>query len=125
MRKHIFCAITIFLFGSVAAFEESGWNFSYKGFKGEYAIYGGGIGDPYPPTSKDKKISFALTGAVAKEMFDSMAPDIKNTCGTEGGGRIRWRDDGNVTCSLFNKNEYLCHFGFDLRTGKSVGGSVC
>lgn len=73
----------------------------FKRFKGSYMTYSLGLGDPAPANSSDAKIAFAVSGDAARKMFDAMSPDILK--------------DGT----------YHCNFGFDLRTGKSIGGSVC
>src|SRR5438128_526105 len=97
--------------------DVQNWNMEYKPVVGSYAIYGGGLGDPAPPTKKDKKIAFSLKGEVAKEMFDAIGPDLKDFCGAENGYRARSRDNDQLHCIKI-KNEYNCYFGFDLRTGK-------
>jgi hypothetical protein len=99
------------------------WTFAYQPFKGTYAIYGGGLGDPVAPTEGNKQIAFWIKGQVAKEMFDAMGPDLKGVCGAEDGGRIRQRAE--VSCSYHSKDGYHCDFGFDLTTGRSIGGSIC
>ena len=50
----------------------------YKPFKGEYRIYAGELDDQGAPTAKDRKVSFIVKDAVAREMFESMGPDIKD-----------------------------------------------
>lgn len=107
---------------SVAAEDTLG---SHKKITGVYRIYGGGLGDPVAPSEKDKKVMFSIDGKTAKELFDAIGPDKKNVC-TEGTGyRVRTKDDEHLFCSRTAKGEYFCNFGFDLRTGKSIGGIVC
>lgn len=92
---------------------------------GVYRIYGGGLGDPGPPTSKDAKVMFSIDGKAAKALFKKLGPDVKDAC-TEGTGtRVRAKDKGNLMCMRAPDGEYSCNFGFDLRTGKSIGGAVC
>lgn len=66
--------------------------------------------------------SFMITGTVAREMFDSMAPDSKDRCSLEHG--YRERNKKNVSCVL-DRDVYACHFGFKLRSGKSIAGVIC
>jgi len=99
------------------------WEFVYKRLKGDFVVFGGFLGDTYAPTADDKKIAFSVTGEAAKEMFDAMGPDVKDTCGTEDGGRVRNKEA--VSCRYRKKTGYVCDFGFDLRTGKAINGSVC
>lgn len=109
---------------SAATFAGSGneWEISFKPFSGEYSLYGGNIGDPIAPTSENKRISFAVKDDLAKEIFNSIGPDVKGACGAAG-TRIRQKD--RISCSHEKETGYMCYFGFDLRTGKSIGGSVC
>lgn len=97
----------------------------HRPLQGSYWIYGGGLGDPVPPTAKDKKVMFSIEGRAARELFDALGPDKKDLC-TEGSGtRVRARDKDRLFCMRSARGEYSCNFGFDLRSGKSIGGSVC
>ena len=92
---------------------------------GVYRIYGGGLGDPVAPTAKDRKVMFSIEGRAARELFDAMGPDKKDLC-TEGSGtRVRAKDKDNLFCMRSTEGSYSCNFGFDLRSGKSIGGIVC
>ena len=99
------------------------WIFSFQPLKGRYAIYGGGLGDPLPPTKKDKRIAFWIDGKAARQMFEAMGPDLRNTCGADGGYRLRQRAE--VSCTYYPDDGHRCAFGFDLLTGRSIGGSIC
>ena len=107
---------------SAFAFE---WKYEHRPVSGVYADFGGGVGDPYRPTKDDHKIMFAIDGPGAKAMFEGMGPDVKEICSPEPGERVRTRDGGRLYCVRSPKGEYQCNFGFDLRTGKSIGGIVC
>ncbi|PHV26927.1 hypothetical protein CSQ93_15845 [Janthinobacterium sp. BJB426] len=100
---------------------NSDWG-EYRPFKGSYLIYSNTLGEQQPPTPHERKISFMVTGAVAKDMFDSMAPDSKERCSLEQG--YRQRDKENVSC-VRDPDGHRCYFGFNLRSGKSIGGSIC
>jgi len=90
-----------------------------------YRIYGGGLGDPTAPKSNDKKVAFSIEGHAARQIFDAIGPDKHDPC-TEGSGmRVRHKDHEHLTCTLSEKNDYACSFGFDLVSGKSIGGSIC
>lgn len=98
---------------------------AHKKVAGVYRVYGGGLGDPVTPTPTDKKVMFAIGGTAAREMFDAIGPDKKDIC-TEGSSvRVRSRDDEKLFCMRSAKGEYSCNFGFDLVSGKSIGGIVC
>ena len=98
---------------------------SYKQAIASYWIYGGGLGDPITPTSKDKKIAFSIEGDAAKQIFEAIGPDKKDACSEGGDTRFRSRDNENLICTRSKENTYTCSFGFDLDSGKSIGGSIC
>jgi len=94
-----------------------------KPLKGDYYVYGGSIGDSTPPTQKDRKLSFMLTGPLAKELFDHIGSDAKDAC--SGGPDYRERNRGDLTCTWTKDHGYSCYFGLDVPTGKSIRGSIC
>ena len=108
------------------AYAATSWDGSYAAFKGEYLIYSGSLGEEGPPTTTDRKAAFLFKGDVARHLFESIGPDRKDACGTESGLRIRQK--GDLDC-VYDKSEksspYTCHVGIDLRTGKSMYGSIC
>lgn len=116
-------AIAVVLSGVALASESGDWVFAYAQFEGSYAIYGGGLGDPVQPDARSKNVAFEVTGHVAKRMFDAMGPDLRNTCGAGDGQRMRQRAE--VVCFYGAKQGYSCNFGFDLISGRSIGGSIC
>ncbi|NHZ98927.1 hypothetical protein [Massilia sp. CCM 8734] len=97
----------------------------HKKFSGVYRTYSGGLGDSGPSTPGDAKVMFSIDGEAARDMFNAMGKDVKDTC-TEGSGtRVRMKDHQRLVCSRSKQGEYSCNFGFDLKSGKSIGGSVC
>ena len=123
--KNILIAL---LFASgLCSFAHAGtkepWEAHDRPLKGEYLMYSGSLGELQAPTRKDRKVSIRVAGTVAKEMFDSMHPDDKDTCTTAPGHRERTKD--GVSCIYDPGTGYACYVGFDLRTGKSIGGSIC
>lgn len=107
--------------GSTSTVTETG----HTKFVGVYRIYGGGLGDPLEPTVRDTKIMFAVQGQVARSMFEAMGPDARDACTNGSGLRVRTKDKENLVCIRTKKGDYSCNFGFDLKTGKSIGGSLC
>lgn len=97
----------------------------YKKAATTYRIYGGSLGDPTVPTVKNKKVAISMEGQAARELFEEIGPDKHDPCMEGSGTRVRFRDKGNVMCSRSKEGEYVCSFGFDLRDGKSIGGSLC
>lgn len=123
MRKVVFGLLIVSGCGS-AVLANDGLS-RHKPFSGVYRIYGGGLGDPVAPSAKDRKVLFSISGRAARDLFDAIGPDRHDVC-TEGSGtRVRWRDEQNLSCIRSEKGEYSCNFGFDLRTGKNIGGSIC
>ena len=114
-------------FVSLAAFAaQKVWDGSYTPYSMHYLLYSGTLGEAQPPTRTEQRLSFAIQGSLAKQMFDSIGPDLKLSCGTTLGMRQRTR--GDVDCSYDKKHAvspYTCHFGLDLRKGKSIPGAIC
>lgn len=121
--KKILSVLALLACGMALSQNKPAWKFTYRPFTGDYSIYGGGIGDPYAPTPGNKHVAFWIKGRAAKDMFDALGPDLTGVCGAEDGGRIRQRAE--VICSYHPQDGYQCDFGFDLTTGKSIGGSTC
>lgn len=94
----------------------------YKPLKGEFSIYSGELNDQSAPTPKERKISILVTGQAAKEMFDSMGPDEKDSCVATGD---RSRSKKTLWCTYSRTDGYTCYFGFDLKTGNSIAGGIC
>ena len=113
--------ITLFSLGYAA--EQAHWPAPFRPFKGQYTIYSGELDDLQAPTSKDRKLSFVVEGQAAKDIFNAMPPDDKQTCGGEKGDRSRSKE--HVWCTYHPRDGYTCYFGFDLRTGKSIAGGIC
>lgn len=119
---------TVLIIGATAlvslayATVPADWPAPYRQFNGKYTIYSGELGDQQAPTRDDRKLSFIIEGQPAKDIFDSMYPDDKETCGGEG---ARARTKGNAWCTYQPRRGYRCYFGVDLRTGKSIGGGIC
>lgn len=125
MKKRIPVMIATFALFSLA-YAAKPWDGTYSAFRGEYLIYSGSLGETAAPTPTDRKAAFALHGEVARKLFESIGPDLKAACGTSSG--LRMRQKGDLDC-IYDKDDrkspYICHFGIDLRTGKSIHGSIC
>jgi len=94
-----------------------------KPLKGDYLIYGGELGDTVPPTKTDRKVAFTFKGPLARDLFEQIGPDNKNTCGAAPDHRIRER--GDLSCVWDKRDGYICYFGLDVPTGRSTYGSIC
>jgi hypothetical protein len=105
---------------------KKAWDGSYTQSTLRYLIYSNDLDEAQPPTRSDQRVSVAVTGELARQMFESIGPDLKLACGTTLGMRQRQR--GDVDCSYDKdqpKSPYTCHFGIDLRNGKSIAGATC
>lgn len=121
----IIIIVAIFL-ASVANAEDKGkWNGSNKPLKdASYLVYSGESGDRKPPTITDRKLAIAIRGQAAREIFDSIGPDVKGVgCSAEDGERMRRK--GEVWCSYLPTDGYMCFLGFDLKTGEPYPGGSC
>ncbi|WP_175001163.1 hypothetical protein [Duganella vulcania] len=125
MKKHLVpLAVTSALFS--LAFAGNVWDGMYRSYKVSYLTYSNDLDEKQPPTRADYKMAFMVEGKMAKEMFDSIGPDLKDACGASA--RLRIRDKGDVECT-YDKDSpsspYTCRFGLNLATGKSIPGSTC
>lgn len=102
------------------------WDGAYARFEGDFLIYSGSLSESAAPTAADRKASFMLRGEAAQDLFGSIGPDLKDACGSSSGMRVRRK--GDLDCT-FDKDDrtspYTCYFGMNLRTGKSMQGSIC
>lgn len=125
MNKCLVCIAGAFALLSavrVVTAQETG-RYLAKPLKGDYYVYGGSIGDKTPPTSTDRKLSLMLTGPLAKELFDHIGRDAKESCSP--GPDYRERNKGDLTCTWTRKEGYACYLGLNANTGKSTRGSLC
>lgn len=102
------------------------WDGTYLPSTVHYLLYSNDLDEAQAPTRADRRLSVAMDGELAKQLFDSIGPDLKLACGTTLG--VRQRQRGDVDCS-YDKDQptspYTCHFGINLRNGKSIAGATC
>lgn len=94
-----------------------------KPLRGNYQVYGGTLSEMLPPTQKDRKVAFMLTGPLAKDLFGQIGPDSKDSC--SAAADYRERNRGDLSCTYTKDQGYICYFGLDVPTGKSTNGSIC
>jgi hypothetical protein len=123
MKTTIIAAVLVALATPAPALHAT--DTGHQKLTGVYRTYSGALGDSGPPTPADTKVMFSIDGKAAREMFDAMGKDIKDACTDDSATRVRMKDHGRVVCSRGRQGDYACHFGFDLKSGKSIGGSVC
>lgn len=90
---------------------------------GYYRIYGGELGDVKQPTIGDAKISIAIAGRAAADIFSKLGKDSRNVIYSEPGERIRQK--GDIYCRKSLKGKYFCNIGMDLKSGKSIPATDC
>ena len=117
--------ITILLLPSISISAGESDPEPYKSATASYRIYGGSLGDPTAPSASDRKLALSIEGDAAKKIFDMIGPDQSNACVEGTKIRLRSRDRENLSCTRSEEGDYMCNFGFDLRNGKSIGGSIC
>ncbi len=122
--KHITHFLLMYLI-LTNVFAGSDWLFSYYPADVNYVLYGGSLDEPSPPSEKETKIAFEVTGIAAKEIFHKIGPDQPDLCSGSPGDRFRSRDNGNLICIKYSVEKYSCYFGFDLKSGKSTVSSIC
>lgn len=100
---------------------------AWRDMPARYTIYSGNeLSTREEPTAKDRKLTIAITGKPAKEIFDSLGPDAPTSCSQNQGNRDRNKE--GIQCT-FNPNKsetaYRCWIGLDLKTGQSISTISC
>jgi hypothetical protein len=123
MKKILIGGIAALMLLSAAYATDSAWTWEYKPLKATYSVYAGDLGERVAPTKDERKLSIAIEGQAAKDIFDSIYPDAKVRCSDEPGERLRSK--GKVSCIYQPHNGYRCSLGMNLRTGESISGGSC
>lgn len=118
-------ACLVFSSSAQMAVETSGPSAQPKSVAGTYQIYGGSLADLQPPTAGDAHVSFRFKGQSARDLFQSIGPDIKKQDACSSAPDYRERRRGHLLCVHANNDGYSCYLGLDLRKGKSDFGAVC
>lgn len=124
----ISCALAAVI---VLSFARAGTPmYGWKRFAGAvYLIHGGSLADRQVATAQDRKLSIVIDGQPAREVFNSIGPDLELTCSGERGDRRRSKK--GISCSYTAMDEgtkdgpFRCWIGLDLRTGESSGTVSC
>lgn len=102
------------------------WSGAWKPLPASYTIYSGELSEREAPTPTVRTMTIAVEGQAAREMFDSIAPDIHPTCGQEKGDRERRKKGGNCIYTAQGAGKgYRCWIGLNLRTGDSIPTVSC
>jgi hypothetical protein len=123
------CASVVMLSVASAADTSSDPSGLWKKFPAIYKIHSGSVADRTPPTSTDRMLTVLIDGKAAKEVFDSIGPDILDMCSDEKGNRTRAKR--GLYCSYDAKlndpkdTPYRCWIGVNLRTGNTEQTISC
>jgi hypothetical protein len=94
-----------------------------------YKLHSGLVADRTEPTASDRRLTIVVDGKTAREIFDSIGPDLPGTCDDVKGDRER--NKKGVSCTYKTEDEkgkdgpYRCWIGVNLRTGDTVGTISC
>lgn len=124
MRKTMGLIVGVSAVFSLAYAAE--WSGAWKPFPATYTIYSGELSEREAPTPADRTMTIAVEGQAAREMFDSIGPDIHPTCDQQKGERERRKRGVNCVYSAQGEGKgYRCWIGLNLRTGESVPTIGC
>lgn len=123
-RTIIFASLVIFSSTQQAA-ETGAPSAQPKPVTGTYQVYGGSLADMQPPATGDAHVSFRFKGQSARDLFQSIGPDMKKQDACSNAADYRERRRGHLLCVHLKHDGYSCYLGLDLRKGKSDFGAVC
>lgn len=125
MSKRLLSVLAVLLICTNASSQENAkYPAPAKPLMAEYTIYAGSLGDEQAPTRADRKLAIEITGEAARDIFESLYPDVQGvSCREEKGERLRRK--GRIWCAYSPSGGYRCFLGFNLRTGESISGGSC
>ena len=101
----------------------------WKPFPAIFKIHSGIVADRTPPTAKDRKLTVNVDGGAAREIFESIGPDVQPTCSGGQGDRDRRRK--GIYCTYdpadakAKEGPYRCWIGVNLITGEAENNVSC
>jgi hypothetical protein len=102
------------------------WSGEWKALRATYTIYSGELAERGAPTATERTMTVAFEGQAAKELFDSIGPDSRDTCSQDKGDRERRKRGIYCTYTLKGAGRgYQCWIGLNLRTGESIPTVSC
>lgn len=105
-----------------AAFADAN-NHTQSALSGKYLEYSGTLDDMGLPKKSDTKVSVEITGKLAQDIFSRVRPVGGPSCVDK---TIEVRERGDLMCLKDSKAATVsCFIGVDLRTGKSIAGTIC
>ena len=94
MNARLICiagALALFSLAQAGEKEQEWEGASPKPLSGDYQVYGGTLSEMLPPTAKDRKVAFMFKGQLAKDLFNQIGPDAKDSCSAAADYRERNR----------------------------------
>jgi hypothetical protein len=101
----------------------------WKPFPAIFKIHSGVAADRALPTAKDRKLTVNVDGAAAREIFESIGPDVQPTCNGGQGDRDRRRK--GIYCTYdpadtkSEQGPYRCWIGVNLVSGEAENNVSC
>jgi hypothetical protein len=124
MRKlTLLCFVAVCQLASAGPNEQKPHELNrWNPLQAEYKIHSGNTAYSELPTRTDSALTVSFNGEAAKQLFDQIGPDVKNSCGVSDKGDRR-REKKGVLCLYETQldsptdSHYRCWIGIDLRTG--------
>jgi hypothetical protein len=123
--------LTLLVFFAVCQLASAGQNEKkphelnqWNPLQAEYKIHSGGTAYSELPTKADSAFTVAFKGEAAKQLFDQIGPDVKDSCSVSEKGDRERRKKGAL-CLYETRldsptdSHYRCWIGIDLRTGEA------
>lgn len=92
-------------------------------YQGAYILYSGDLGDWAAPPAAGAKLDLEITGDAAKKIYAQLGAKAQHSECVEPGDKMRSK--GDIDCIQYADGTAACHVGIDLRSGKSIPGSIC
>jgi hypothetical protein len=116
--KRIFIPLVVVVLCSLALGAQ------HKLLSGTYRLSGQTFYDPPEREAQDTHVYFQLTGASARDLYNTMkVGPIAEVCGDAG---AKTKVIGGMQCTRSARGtEYRCWFGLDVANQRIVNGVVC
>ena len=123
-RAAIACSMCLALAIALLVMPTAVFAGDYKPLTGAYALGGKTLSDPPADEPQNTHVYFALTGAPAKDLFDSMkVKAVRDVC-VDDGSVSKQVQEMRCTRSADGK-EHRCWFGIDIAKQRITSGVTC
>jgi hypothetical protein len=90
---------------------------------GGFTLYGGELGDWNSPPKVGAKINLLIEGTAASQMYSQLGPRAQTEGCAPSADKVRRQ--GDLRCVREPSGAAHCLIGVDLKSGKSINGSIC